>query len=143
MPGMSPENRRREPPPGRENQSPESALPLPLDILLSNARGVLSEMANNRDLRSEGGEPCFAAEACGQDSESTWIDFTADFSAIGMPIDSPFLVTSFRGDAWLEWNLGPVPIAKTPRSSSPKEAADILEMNALLDAFRRFVLASA
>jgi hypothetical protein len=94
---------------------------------------------SHRDLRSENGEPCFQAEFCGQDSEATWIEFTADFSGIGMPIDSPLLVTSFADDASLEWNLGPVLIAKTPRLSSPQEAADILEMNALLDAFRRFV----
>ena len=109
---------------------------------MSYAREVLSEMAKNRDLRSENGQPCCVAELCGQDSESARICFTADFSAIGMPTDSPLIVTSLVGDASLHWNLGSIPIARTPRSSSPKEAADILEMNALIDAFHRFVLAS-
>jgi hypothetical protein len=107
------------------------------------AKDIFTEMANNRDLRSENGEPSVRAESCGQDSEASWILFTADFSGIGMPINSPLLVTSKACDDSLEWNLGPVPIATTPRAASPKEAADLLEMNALLVAFRRFVVAES
>lgn len=143
MTGTRPENPRRGPPGLDDLRPPQTGRSLPLDVLMAYAREVFSGMAENRDLRSEDGEPCVRAEECGQDGESTWIYFTADLSGIGMAMNSPLLVTSVAGAATLEWSLGPVPIAETPLTATPKEAADTLEMNALLIAFRRFVLAES
>ncbi|MEJ7640487.1 MAG: hypothetical protein WKF75_21585, partial [Singulisphaera sp.] len=53
------------------------------------------------------------------------------------------VVTAFADDASLEWNFGATPIGKTPRTATPKEAGDALDMNVLLDAFRWFVAAES
>ena len=41
----------------------------PLDVLRPYAEAVLAELANNRDLRSEGGKPCSRVRSSGEDSE--------------------------------------------------------------------------
>ncbi len=127
----------------RPNASLPAALGLPLDLLEIYSEAVLAELAKNRDLRSEGGKPCYRLRSSGEDSEASWLHFTADFSGLGMAIDMPLIVTAYTDEVSLEWNFGVTPIAKTPRSATPKEAADILDMNRLLDAFRRFVAAES
>ena len=64
-------------------------------------------------------------------------------SAIGMMTDSPLIIASYEGDSFLTWNLGPVPMAYTPKGKTAKETADLLNMDTLLDAFRRFVVAES
>ena len=126
---------------------PDASLPAgrtsPLTLLKPYAEAVLSELATNRDLRSEGGTPCYLVRSSGEDSEASWLRFVADFSAIGLATDMPLIVTAYADDASLEWNFGPTPIGKTPRTATPNEAADALDMNVLLDAFRRFVAAES
>lgn len=127
----------------RPNPTIPSSGAVPLELLKPYAEAVLGELAKNRDLRSEAGKPCYHSRNSGEDSEAAWLQVIADFSAIGMAIDMPLILTAFADDASLEWNFGPTPIGKTPRAATPKEAADSLDMNVLLDGFRRFVAAES
>lgn len=136
--------------PGPDGPSPRDAgLPrlarnLPLDELRKFADAVLGEMAENRDVMSdEAGKPLATLRTCGQDGESTWLFYEVDMSGIGMPLDTPLIVQSYRGEDALAWTIGSTPLAETPRGGTAKETADLLEMNALLDAFRRFVLSGS
>jgi hypothetical protein len=75
--------------------------------------------------------------------ECTFQVFEVDFSAIGMATDMPLIAHAYADSAEIEWHFGPTPIASTPRSASPKAAADALDMDVLLDGFRRFVAAES
>ena len=134
--------------PQREDGQDVTALPenraVPLETLLAYAEKVVAAMAKNRDIRSdEAGKPGCSLRSSGEDSEASWLHFTADFSAIGMAVDMPLIATAYADENSVEWNFGVTPIAKTPRSATPKEAADALNMNVLLDGFRRFVAAES
>lgn len=59
-------------------------------------------------------------------------------SAIGMPTNMPLLARSKSGE-FVEWSLGETPLARTPRSATAKEAADLLNMDTLLAGFRHWV----
>lgn len=142
MPDFTPENTPRSNPDRSSTPLPLDQC-VPLDLLKPYAEAVLGELAKNRDLRSEGGKPCYRVQSSGEDSEASWLQMVADFSAIGMAIDMPLIVTAYADDASLEWNFGPTPVGKTPRTATPKEAADALDMNVLLDGFRRFVAAES
>lgn len=128
-------------------ERPNTSLPLgralPLELLRPYAEAVLAGLAENRDLRSEGEKPCYRVQSSGEDREASWLQIVADFSAIGMATDMPLIVTAFADDAVVEWNFGPTPVGKTPRTATPKEAADSLDMHVLLDGFRRFVAAES
>jgi hypothetical protein len=114
---------------------------VPLDVLLGYVKEVLSELANHRDVMSdEAGQPLYRLQSSGMTPECTWHVFEVDFSAIGMATDMPLIVQAYA-DAEIEWHFGPTPIATTPRTASPKAVADALDMNVLLGAFHRFVLA--
>ena len=135
---------RTSPDPGERPAAPLPATrPVPLDLLGPYAEAVLAGLAENRDLRSEGGKPCYRVQSSGEDSEASWLQIVADFSAIGMATDMPLIVTAFADDTVIEWNFGPTPIGKTPSTATPKEAADSLDMHVLLDGFRRFVAAES
>src|SRR4051812_22935927 len=129
------------------DERPAASVPgvraVPLDLLRPYAEAVLAGLAENRDLRSEDGKPCYRVQSSGEDKEASWLQIVADFSAIGMATDMPLIVTAFADDASLEWNFGPTPIGKSPRTATPKAAADALDMNVLLDGFRRFVAAES
>lgn len=58
-------------------------------------------------------------------------------------MDSPLIIASYEGDSFVTWNLGPVPLACIPKRKTAKEAADVLDMDCLLDAFHRFVIAES
>ena len=69
--------------------------------------------------------------------------FDVDFSGLGMATDMPLIVYAYSDAAEVEWHFGPTRISATPRSFSPKAAADALDMHVLLDGFRRFVAAES
>ena len=101
-------------------------------------------MANNRDIHvDEAGRAESALKASGETREAAWAHFEADFSAIGMATNMPLIATAYADEASVEWNFGSTPICKTSLTATPEEAADILGMNRLLDAFRRFVAAES
>ncbi len=134
--------------PQREDVQAVTALPgnraVPLEILLAYAEKVVAAMAKNRDIRpDDAGNPGCSLRTSGEDSEASWVHFTADFSAIGLPIDTPLIATAYADEHFVEWNFGVTPLTKTPRSATPNEAADALNMNVLLDGFRRFVAAES
>lgn len=146
MAGTSPDNvpRNRQDPDGGGERSLPASGAVPVAALLAYAEKVLAELANNRDLRmDEAGNPASALQASGETREAVWAHFEADFSAIGMATNMPLMATAYADEAAIEWNFGSTPIGKTPRTATPKEAADILDMNRLLDAFRRFVEAES
>ena len=117
---------------------------LSLDKLRMHVDAVLVEMVKNRDVKwDDNGEPIAKLKTCGQDAECSWVFYEVDMSAIGMPVDTPLIAHSYEGEAVLEWNIGPTPLAKTGKSVPPKEAADTLNMDRLLDAFQRFVVAES
>src|SRR3954470_18459970 len=115
---------------------------LPLAELVSFAREVLAEMVNNRDVKWDAkGNPRAKLRASGESADGSWIHLVVDMSAIGMPVDSPLVITAHAGDDSLEWSLGATAVAKTPRGATAKEAADALNMDVLLSAHRRFIAA--
>ena len=117
---------------------------LSLEVLGEFVKAVLIEMVGNRDVMWDSeGRPKAQALGCGETPACSWCHFEVDMSAIGMPLDSPLIIASFEGDTFLTWNLGPVPLAHTPKGKTAKETADLLDMNCLLDAFRRFVIAES
>jgi hypothetical protein len=121
-----------------------AAGPVGLDELVAYARAVLDGLAENRDVKSDGeGRPIHRARSGGMTPECTWQVFEVDFSAIGMATDMPLIAHAYADSAEIEWHFGPTPIASTPRSASPKAAADALDMDVLLDGFRRFVAAES
>ena len=112
--------------------------------LVAFAREVLAEMANNRDVKCDRrGKPRASVRASGEAAGCTRVHLVVDMSAIGMPTDSPLVVATSAGDDWLEWSLGPTPIARTPKGATAKEAAGMLDMDTLLDAHRRLVRAES
>ncbi|RUL88009.1 hypothetical protein [Tautonia sociabilis] len=142
MPTLTPD------PDGRSNPlegaSFRSTRPLSLDELREFVDAVLAGMAENRDVKwDEQGKPLATLKHCGQDPECTWLFYEVDMSAIGMPTDTPLIVHSYAGEADLEWTIGPTPLARTTRDSTPEQAAAALDMHVLLDGFRRFVLADS
>jgi hypothetical protein len=148
MPGThaTPDNSPRKP--QREDVRDVPSLPenraVPLETLLAYAEKVVAAMAKNRDIRpDEAGEPGCSLRSSGADAEASWLHFTADFSAIGMAVDMPLVVTAYGDENSVKWNFGVTPIATTPRTATPKEAADALNMDVLLDGFRRFVAAES
>jgi hypothetical protein len=142
MPNLTPDPDRRDD--ALDGASLRPARPLSLAELRAFADAVLAGMVENRDVKwDEDGRPLATLRNCGQDPECTWLFYEVDMSAIGMPTDTPLIVHCYAGDAVLEWNIGPTPLAKTPREFTPGQAADALNMDVLLDGFRRFVLADS
>jgi hypothetical protein len=134
--------------PQREDEQNVPTLPenraVPLETLLAYAEKVIAAMAENRDIRTdEAGKPGCTLRSSGADAEASWLHFTADFSAIGLAVDMPLIATAYADEIFVGWNFGPTPIAKTPRTATPGEAADALDRNVLLDGFRRFVAAES
>lgn len=115
-----------------------------LGELIAHADAVFKEMVENRDIAwDDRGEPIAELLDCGQTSDCTWCYFEVDISAIGMPTDSPIVVSSYEGDNFVTWSLGDELIALIPKGKSAKETAESLGMDPLLDAFRRFVIAES
>ena len=55
-------------------------------------------MVKNRDVSWDSrGKPRASVRASGETAECTWVHMVVDISAIGMPIDSPLVVTASRG----------------------------------------------
>lgn|GEM_PF-945323 len=137
------------PDPDRPSNLPEGGRtrptrPLSLDELRDFAEAVLAGMVENRDVKwDEQGRPLATLKNCGADSECTWLVYEVDMSAIGMPTDTPLVVHCYAGEAALDWTIGPTPLAKTSRELTPGQTADALNMDVLLDGFRRFVLADS
>ena len=71
----------------------------------------------------------------------SWCHYDVDFSAIGMPIDTPLVACSYEGDTFIVWHLGRTPFAHTPKGITAKHAAEVLNMDVLLSAFLRSVRA--
>ena len=117
---------------------------LPLKELKAFVKTVLAEMVENRDVKwDEQGKPIARLLGSGETSHASWCHLEVDMSAIGMPINSPLIVCSYEGDNFLTWNLGPVTMACTPKEKSAKEVAETLNMDTLLVAFHRFVIAES
>src|SRR3954447_24882863 len=117
---------------------------VPLDVLVTYAKEVLAELARNRDVKSDDeGRALYRMRSLGITAECTWQMFEADFSGIGMAIDMPLIAHAYSDADDIEWNFGPTPIRSTPRSATPREAAALLDMNVLLDGFRRFIAAES
>src|SRR4051812_27157644 len=121
-----------------------AAGPVSLDLLVAYARDVLAELAENRDVKSDDeGRALYRLRSAGMTPECTWQWIEADFSGLGMATDMPLIAHAYSDAGEIEWHFGPTPILSTPRSYSPKEAADALNMDVLLDGFRRFVEAES
>lgn len=115
-----------------------------LDVLVAYAQAVLDELAANRDVKcDDAGRTVSRMRSSGITPECTWQMFDVDFSGIGMATDMPLIVHAFADAKDVEWNFESTPIASTPRSATPKAVADTLDMNVLLDGFRRFVTAES
>src|SRR3954462_11654202 len=92
---------------------------LPLAELVSFTREVLAEMVNNRDVKWDAkGKPRAKVRGSGESVDCSWIHLVVDMSAIGMPLDSPLIVTAHAGDDSLEWSLGATALARTPRGAT-------------------------
>jgi hypothetical protein len=91
----------------------------------------------------DNGRAIYCLRSSGITAECTWQMFDVDFSGIGMATDMPLIVHAFADAKDVEWNFESTAIATTPRSATPKAAADTLDMNVLLDGFRRFVTAES
>jgi hypothetical protein len=145
MPGATPDPGRKTQP--REPLAEADLWPthkLPLRELRAHVKAVLAAMVENRDVKwDERGRPIARAKGSGETAEYSWVHYEVDLSAIGMPTNSPLIVCSHAGDNFVTWNLGPVLIAGIPKEKSPKDAADTLNMDTLLEAFRRFVVAES
>ena len=140
-PEERPENR---PSPGWADVLLPAAGPVPLDRLIAYASEVVIELAKNRDVkRDEAGRPVFRLRSAGQTAECTFQMFEVDFSAIGMATDMPLIAYAYADAADIEWHFGSTPILSTPRTISPTEAAEALNMDVLLEGFRRFVLSES
>src|SRR4051812_41578738 len=106
--------------------------PVPLGILVAYARAVVSELAENRDVKSDPeGRAIYRLRSGGMTAGCTWQVVEVDMSAIGMATDMPLISHDYADSGDVEWRFGPTPIASTPRTASPKEAADALDMNRL------------
>ncbi len=143
MPGAShtpEESPQQSPRGGRPVASLPATGPVSPDLLVVYAREVLAELAENRDLKSDDeGRALYRLRSSGMTPECTWQTIEADFSAIGMATDMPLIAHAYSDAGEIEWNFGPTPIRSTPRTASPQEAADALNMDVLLEGFRRFV----
>lgn len=129
---------------GRPIASLPAIGPVPLDVLVAYARDVLSELAENRDVKSDDeGRAIYRLRSSGMTAECTWQLIEADFSGLGMAVDMPLIAHAYSDASDIEWNFGPTPILSTPRTVTPKEAADALNMDVLLVGFRRFVEAES
>ena len=140
-PEERPENR---PSPRRAGVLLPAAGPVALDTLVAYASEVFIELARTRDVKSdEAGCPLVRLRSAGMTAECTFQLFEVDFSAIGMATDMPLVAHAYADSANIAWHFGPTPIAETPRTVSPKAAAAALNMDILLEGFRRFVLADS
>lgn len=140
-PNESPDRTPRE---GPALASLPAAGPMPLDVLVSYAKAVLAELAENRDVKSDDeGRAVYRLRSAGMTAECTWQLIETDFSAIGMATDMPLIAHAYADASEIEWHFGPTPILSTPRTATPKAAADALNMDVLLDGFRRFVEAES
>lgn len=143
MPTPAPEPN-HDPAPSLDGESLWPTRKLSVDELRSHVGAVLSEMVQNRDIKwDDEGEPIARLMGSGETSHASWCHFEVDISAIGMPMDSPLIIASHEGDSFVTWNLGPVPLACIPKGKTAKETADLLDMDCLLDAFCRFVVAES
>ncbi len=141
----APENSPRN---SRPDPWPNGPLPatraLPLDALVAYANEVLVEMTRNRDVKWDAkGKPVATLRSAGTDAECSWVHYQVDLSGIGLAMEMPLIALAYAEESSIAWQFGPTPIATTPRVASPKAAADTLEMDTLLAAFRRFVLAES
>ena len=137
-------NPKNDPAPSLNGESLWPTRKLPVDELRSYVGAVLSEMVQNRDIKwDDEGEPIARLMGSGETANASWCHFEVDISAIGMPMDSPLIIASYEGDSFVTWNLGPVSLAYVPKGKTAKETADLIDMNCLLDAFHRFVIAES
>ena len=90
-----------------------------------------------RGAGDEAGRPVARLECSGEDAGCAWCHYVVDLSAIGMRRDSPLVVRSREGDNFLSWHLGATPLAHVPKDRSPRETAEVLDRETLLDGFRR------
>ena len=133
-----------DPTPSLEGESLWPIRKLSVDELRSYVGAVLAEMVQNRDIKwDDDGEPIARLKGSGETRDASWCHFEVDISAIGMPMDSPLIIASYEGDSFVTWNLGPVSLASIPKGKTAKETADLIDMDCLLDAFRRFVVADS
>jgi hypothetical protein len=131
-------------PPSLDGESLWPTHKLSLKELKTFVKSVLVEMVENRDVKwDEQGKPIARLKGSGETSNASWCHLEVDMSAIGMPMDSPLIICSYEGDNFLTWNLGSVTLACTPKEKTPKEVADTLNMDTLLVAFHRFVIAES
>ena len=115
---------------------------LPLAALRAYVEAVLIEMTAHRDVPGdETGRPIARLESSGEDAGCAWCHYVVDLSAVEMRRDSPLVVRSREGDNFLSWHLGAIPLAHVPLGWSPRETAEVLDRETLLDGFRRFVKA--
>lgn len=131
--------------PSKENLAtlPQTG-PVPRQALADYARAVLVELGNSRDVKTDRhGRPVYRLGSGGESPEGSWQRFVVDFSAIGMATDMPFVVTAETRRETLRWGFNGAAIASTPRTATPREAAAVLTMDVLLDAFRSFVVREA
>ena len=99
-------------------------------------------MVNNWAVKWDArGKPVAQLKAAAEDAKGSWCHYVVDMSAIGMSLDTPLVVHSYEGDNFLTWNLGATPLAHMPKGWSPRETAEELDRETLLDGFRRFVKA--
>ncbi len=145
MPSPAPApNPNQDPTPSLDGQSLWPTRKLSREELLSHVGAVLTELVRNRDIKGDdAGEPIAQLQGSGETANASWCHFEVDISGIGMPVDSPLIIASYEGDSFVTWNLGPVPLGFIPKEKTAKEAAALLDMNCLLDAFRRFVAAES
>jgi hypothetical protein len=65
---------------------------VPLDSLVTYARGVLAELAANREVKCDDeGRAVYRLRSAGMPTECTWQMIEVDFSAIGMATDMPLI----------------------------------------------------
>jgi hypothetical protein len=100
-------------------------------------------MVKNRDVKwDRQGRPVARVNASGETPEGPSVPLTVEMSAIGMPTNTPLVARRRDGQA-VEGSLRETSLARTPRSATPKETADLLNMDTLPAGFRRFVAASS
>jgi hypothetical protein len=101
---------------------------------------VLDRMAENRDVKSHPDRtPILSRFDMNRSDTRLRVDFEADFSAIGMPTNTPIVAVRTREQPGTSWWLDDVLIATTPETFTPEQTGDTLEMNALLVAFRTWL----
>src|SRR5689334_18765810 len=97
---------------------------LRLAELRSFVREVLVAMAASRDIMTDArGKPLARLKAVGEDSRCSFLHLVVDGSAIGLPTNTPLNACSTDGDTFVRWHLGSIPLAQTPKTMTPTEAA--------------------